>query len=1024
MKLLLGLPAWPLPDTADALPAARGWGHRLLGLFGIVALLLSASIAAHAQAPGTLDPGFNASANNIVCPFAVQPDGKVILGGDFDQINGVARNHVARLNSDGTLDPGLSVSVNNTVNSLTLQPDGKIILGGFFTHVNGVNRSGIARLNADGTLDSGFNPSGVRHGFGAPFTVAVQPDGKTLLGGNFIQVNGVTRNGIARLYGGASDPAPPQVITGVSSVNVQVSQPFLYSINATDSPTSYGATGLPPGLVINPATGLISGTPTQPGSYAVTLSATNAVGTGTATLPLSISALPPEPPVITSAGSASAMVGQPFSYQITATNNPTRFSSPGLPPGLSINPVTGLISGTPTQAGPSILFLGASNSGGEGRATLALTIAPLPTPLPVITSATSAGGQVGQPFFYRIEATNLPTRYDVVGLPTSLSLISPAVGAITGTPTEIGSFLVTVSATNGGGTSTITLTLTISPFPSQPPAITSAASATAQVGQPFNFQLTATNSPASFVTTGLPLGLSLDGDTGRISGTPTLAGAFSIALSATNVAGTGTASLTLSISAAGVPPLLLAPATLSQVNFDGRANGSGTAPAGALLLSRDGFLYGTTTGRFNSLDAGTIFRVSPATGELTTLLRFNLSNGSAPNAPLVQSDDGSLYGTTGGGGGAGGYGTVFRLAPNGELTTLAFFNLNNGAEPRGGLVIGPDGAFYGTTARSSDPFGAGTVFRITPTGELTTLASLRGLSPRSTLALGPDGAFYGAAGRGANTASGEGTLFRVTLTGQVTTLHAFHFTDGADPTGLVLGSDGLFYGTTSNGGSRSVGTLFRITPAGELTTLVNFEGSNGANPGGTLVEGPDGAFYGTTINGGGTFSQGRGTIYKVNPTTGGLTTLFSFGGADGSNPSGALTLAPDGLFYGTTSSGGSTGANAGTVFRLSAPTVSVSVDQPTISRTAGQVATVTFTRNGGDLSQKIVVAHTLSGTLLGGNDYATLSGTKKIKAGKASVSLQIVPLAGGANGKLTLKLAPGVGYTIGSPAKATVKITN
>ena len=89
------------------------------------------------------------------------------------------------------------------------------------------------------------------------------------------------------------------------------------------------------------------------------------------------------------------------------------------------------------------------------------------------------------------------------------------------------------------------------------------------------------------------------------------------------------------------------------------------------------------------------------------------------------------------------------------------------------------------------------------------------------------------------------------------------------------------------------------------------------------------------------------------------------------------------------------------------------------------MATVTFMRGGdGDLSQKVVVSYIVSGNLLGGNDYVTLTGTKKIKPGQASASLRVVPLGGGGNGKLILKVAPGVGYTAGDPGKVKVKITD
>ena len=176
-----------------------------------------------------------------------------------------------------------------------------------------------------------------------------------------------------------------------------VGSAFSYQITATNSPTSYSATGLPAGLSVNTPTGLISGTPTAAGTSTVTVGATNGNpgsvlggGTGTATLTLTISA--GGAPVISSATSASGTVGTPFSYQIAATNSPTSYSATGLPACLSVNTANGLISGTPTSAATSTVTLAATNAAGTGNSTLSLTIA---LGAPVVTSATSASGTVG-----------------------------------------------------------------------------------------------------------------------------------------------------------------------------------------------------------------------------------------------------------------------------------------------------------------------------------------------------------------------------------------------------------------------------------------------------------------------------------------------------------------------------------------------------------------------------------------------------------------------------------------------------
>ncbi len=154
---------------------------------------------------GSLDTTFNIGTGvyGYLTAVALQNDGKIIIGGDFTAYNGTARNRIARLNTDGSLDttfnPG--VGANNNVRSISLQNDGKIIIGGEFTTYNGITRSKIARLNSDGSLDTSFNI-----GIGASSTVwasVLQNDGKLIIGGNFTTYNGTVKNGVARLWGGS-----------------------------------------------------------------------------------------------------------------------------------------------------------------------------------------------------------------------------------------------------------------------------------------------------------------------------------------------------------------------------------------------------------------------------------------------------------------------------------------------------------------------------------------------------------------------------------------------------------------------------------------------------------------------------------------------------------------------------------------------------------------------------------------------------------------------------------------------------
>jgi hypothetical protein len=206
------------------------------------------------------------------------------------------------------------------------------------------------------------------------------------------------------------------------------------TFNATFDPSSAGA-----------VTGSITLTTNgSPSSLVINLSGTGQTG---------LSA-----PTITSATTASGIVGTAFSYQITATNSPTSYAATGLPTGLSVNTGTGAISGTPTAAGTSTVTLSATNATGTGSATLTLTVA---VGAPAITSATTASGTAGTAFSYQITATNSPTSYAATGLPTGLS-VNTSTGAISGTPTAAGTSTVTLSATNSTGMGSATLTLTIS----------------------------------------------------------------------------------------------------------------------------------------------------------------------------------------------------------------------------------------------------------------------------------------------------------------------------------------------------------------------------------------------------------------------------------------------------------------------------------------------------------------------------------------------------------------------------------
>jgi uncharacterized repeat protein (TIGR03803 family) len=304
-----------------------------------------------------------------------------------------------------------------------------------------------------------------------------------------------------------------------------------------------------------------------------------------------------------------------------------------------------------------------------------------------------------------------------------------------------------------------------------------------------------------------------------------------------------------------------------------------------------------------------------AGGALKSLFSFNTTNGSAPEAGLALGKDGNFYGTTTLGGRFG-LGTIFRFSTDGTLTTLASFDGTNGANPQCQLAVDANGDFYGT-APEQGPNLAGTVFRVTTNGVLTTLVAFNdanGSFPEDGLTAGQDGNFYGTTANGGS--AGVGTVFRITPGGVLTTLVSFNNTNGAVPLGgLVQGSDGNFYGTTGFGGTFGFGTIFRITTSGVLTTLFNFHFTDGQEPSTKLTFGPDGSLYGTTGIGGSTNSNpnGLGTFFRIT-TNGVFTSLVTFQGTNGSNPSAPLVLGADGNLYGTTSHGGP--EFGGTVFRM------------------------------------------------------------------------------------------------------------
>jgi uncharacterized repeat protein (TIGR03803 family) len=382
----------------------------------------------------------------------------------------------------------------------------------------------------------------------------------------------------------------------------------------------------------------------------------------------------------------------------------------------------------------------------------------------------------------------------------------------------------------------------------------------------------------------------------------------------------------------------------------------------SLVQGLDGNLYGTTfAGGANGL--GTVFKVTPTLpATLTTLHSFagtlvTPADGANPAAGLVLGTDGNFYGTTTEGGAncaTYGCGTVFSMTPEGVVTILYSFcqevsngNCDDGGGPEGPVIQAFDGNFYGTTlygglACIATGCTGGTVFRIPlGGGTLKTLFSLgpaTGEEPEAALLQAIDGEFYGTA---------SGTIFGFPFGGPLIPLYNVNATGP-----LVQAGNGNFYGTVAgalpnNGGAGSM--VYSFAAGGPLTPLYSFCSQkscpDGADPYAGLIQDANGNFYGTTdlggTNDGGTGNNGLcledgelldgcGTIFEIRANDGTLKTLHSFDGKDGFNGTdGSLPLAGNGLvqatngiFYGTTFSGGANRVGlgdlrAGTVFSLS-----------------------------------------------------------------------------------------------------------
>ena len=615
------------------------------------------------------------------------------------------------------------------------------------------------------------------------------------------------------------------------------------------------------------------------------------------------------------------------------------------------NPVAGLAEGAASH------FYGAAEFGGTNNAGTLFhlfvdpfpSIVAQPADLTIFAGATasfsvSALGAAPLKYRWQRASTNLTDQGNVFGSATSTLTVSNV------TLADATNYSVIVSNTFGVVTSAVATLTVVLPF--APTVTTEDASDVGVSGATLNASVNPDGAATTawflwglttnYGSTTTATNLGSGGDT--LSVAQTLSGLlpfteYHFAAMAGNPLGTNTG-LDMSILIPGARSNLT---FTSLASFDGGTNGG--SPQAGLRQGTDGVLYGTTYYGGDN-DDGTVFKLT-TNGVLTTLLSFNGANGSHPAAVLAPGVNGLFYGTTYGTNDPVDQdnGTVFKISTNGAFTSMVSFNGTNGANPAAGLVQGADGNYYGTAefGGAYDPSyaGNGTVFKVTTNAVLTSLVSFNdtnGANPAGGLVLSTNGLFYGTTSAGGDNEAG--TVFSVTTNGTLTTLYSFTgVEDGYDPeAGLVQGLDGNFYGTTYAGGDNDQGTVFEITAEGMLTTLYSFTGdTDGSSPDAPLVQGADGNLYGTASSGG---VDGNGTVFLITPG-GAFATLVLFDSTlYGAGSQAGLMQGADGSLYGTAGSGGTNGS--GTAFRIRIAPVPAILTQPaSITNFAGTTAIFT-----------------------------------------------------------------------------------
>ncbi|MEQ1748099.1 MAG: choice-of-anchor tandem repeat GloVer-containing protein [Prosthecobacter sp.] len=479
---------------------------------------------------------------------------------------------------------------------------------------------------------------------------------------------------------------------------------------------------------------------------------------------------------------------------------------------------------------------------------------------------------------------------------------------------------------------------------------------------------------------------------------------------------------------------LMLPGLRAAVNYEVLASFEkpGTQVVAPLMRHSGGDFFGVASAG-GAAGKGSVFKVTPA-GVISTLFAFSGPDGQAPAAALVEGADGALYGTTSSGG-SGNFGVVFKITTNGDYTKLVDFTGISGAA-RGsvphGLMLHADGNFYGV-AQGGGTGLSGTVFQMTPTGELTTLADLTGTTGANlgSEPLGPlavsGSLLYGVTKYGG--AAGLGVIFEISTAGVWRTLGEFTGVAGVRPGAnsagtLLMHSDGALYGTTEYGGTNDFGALFKITTAATpvYTVLRHFADPTGSQPSGRLILGADGLIYGTTAYGG---TSGWGTAYKIATTTGTHTLLTSFTGeagvVPGASPRGGFAVGVDGLFYSVTSAGAA--GNYGAAFKVASSGAFTSLaaislpmgwmpsGAPVVSGSSFLFPMAAGGTGGGGNVMSVDTAGTVSVASALGGTLGTLP-DGALRSGAGGVFYGLTAKGGASSRGTTYRYTPGTGTTL------------